>query len=264
MGNKKRRDALKKLLEARKIFYSNIKGNEENDFDEPCRAYYEKYVKPIDDAKTHQQYLRLQEQFEKDAPQPPKGYDEWIDFRNSAFQIQLEYDYIIYNILGELQEPTLEDVVEKFPDQPVSLSDAGLSELFETISDIESPELMKIASILREMKYDDWLEIDVISILGEAYGKLGIPVEELPEIGIQDTIFLKGYLYNFPKNEHTIIKEGAPEYGQYMELFNLVQRAQGELDLKNQKKEQDDLNGRTRKIAEAEALVYMQQGQQQE
>lgn len=103
-----------------------------------------------------------------------------------------------------------------------------------------------------------------IQMIGEAYAKLGIPVEEVPEIAIQDITFIAEYILHSPDEDKEGLKEGSEDYTHYKKLFDIVERAQSELDLRHEKEEQDALKGRTEKIAEAEALVDQQQGQQQE
>lgn len=101
---------------------------------------------------------------------------------------------------------------------------------------------------------------DRILKFGEAYGRLGIKPQEIPEIALGDRSFIEGYLFYYPEKEERIVGEGKRDYDKYMEYFNILERAQNELDLRKEREEQDTLNGRTKIITEAEALVYQEQG----
>ena len=165
-----------------------------------------------------------------------------------------ESDDRMYNILDELEEPTIEEVVDKLSDQSFALSDDALEAMSNGIDEEESPELTSIATIwiLWDEDRREMLEIDVVTMFGEAYGKLGIPVEELPEIGIKDTLFLEGYLREFPIDERNIIKEEDPGYEQVMELFDLVKRKQMQLNLRKEKQENKKLTQRAEQISAVE------------
>lgn len=165
-----------------------------------------------------------------------------------------ESDDRMYDILDELEEPTIEEVVDKLSDQSFALSDNALEAMSDGIDATESPELTSIATIwiLWDEDRREMMEIDVVTMFGEAYGKLGIPVEELPEIGIKDTLFLEGYLREFPIDERNIIKEEDPGYEQVMKLFDLVKRKQMQLNLRKEKQENEYLTQRAEAISEAE------------
>lgn len=184
-----------------------------------------------------------------------KYYSIKRDFEGKDARRQIgESDDRMYDILYELEEPTIEEVVDKLSDQSFALSDNALEAMSHGIDATESPELTSIATIW--IMWDDarseMMEIEVVTMFGEAYGKLGIPVEELPEIGIKDTLFLEGYLRGFPIDERNIIKEEDPGYEQVMELFVLVKRKQMQLDLKKAKQENKYLTQRAEEILEVE------------
>lgn len=252
----KRREALKELLRARNKDYSVYKTEKdkvcENAYKELCEKYGDSFdITDLTDVDT----LLL-----------PEGFFDWYEHGDSAlFEAAIDNDFLEER-LDELNNPTLEDVIDIIRGEDIGLTDIGLYYVFSYIADTKSSELWNHDLIHKLMTENAMamLDVEVIEMLGEAYGKLGISVDELPTIGMQDTSFLRGYLDNFPVNGKIIIEEGHPEYGQYIELYNLVKRVQSELDLKHQKEEQDELNGRIQKIAEAEDLVNREQSQQQE
>lgn len=278
----KRRDSLKTLLQAKA--YRKLLNDVEARKIEEYEAYYRKY----DDFNFDYDEYETDFDNSQEVPEPPKGYLFWLNEgkRSEEKESEMIEEGKLQSRLKRLQEPTLEDVADIIYSEAIGLNYMGIETIFERIVYTQSPELWNnnaISKLIEE--YDMALQDgEVISMLGEAYGKLGIPVDKLPEIGIQDMNFISGYIQNFPAeleenemnflfniygynytvSENDIIREGNPNYEHYINLYNLVERAQREVDLRHAKEAQDALKGRTQKIAEAEALVDQQQGQQQE
>ena len=237
----KRRTILKKLVEAKREDFRRLNMTEEQI--EKCIFYYE-----------HNGYLKIRK---------PEEYNKWSNYSAS----RTEDSITLQKKLIDLQEqPTLEDAAEIIFNEGIAVNGLVLSSMFTEIKDTSSPEFWDDDDIYKLMQeYAMAMPYtDVVSNLGNAYGKLGIPVDKIPEIGLQDTYFLKGYLDAFPANEENILKEGNPEYREYKELYDLVERAQSKIDLRHEKEEQDTLKRRTKTISEAETIVNQQQDQQQE
>ena len=262
----KRREALKKIVEAKK----RIRMTEE-EREEYIDYYYKYEYQPeieIDTGKYEgdcdQKFITLD--VERDVPTKSE-FDEYHKWKAYA-ELEKEEGRTLSTILSSLTEPTLEEAAEIISNEGMGASDEVLDRLFSKITNTSSPELGDNDGIYKFMKkYGAGMApTNLVSILGDAYGKLGIPVDKLPEIVLQDTYFLKGYLYAFPANEKDILRKGNSEYIdiEYTELYDLVERAQSEIDLRHEKDVQDTLKERTKTISEAEAIVNQQQDQQQE
>lgn len=114
------------------------------------------------------------------------------------------------------------------------------------------------------MNGEPFVEGEAIRFLGEAFGRLGIKVDVLPSIVLNDISFIDSYFMSFPIEENKALREDHPDYSWYKNGVDFVKRIQAQLDLRHEKEEQILLQGRAKTISEAEALVDQQQGQQQE
>lgn len=192
------------------------------------------------------------------------GNDDDYDFlyENDPSFRERQNDIIAISALkGDFK--SLEDAAEIITSE--NLGGLGVLDILEEIPDEISREFRdafwendgKHVIMNGEPFYED----DAIHFLGRVFGRLGIEVEELPSVVLNDTIFIDGYLLEIGSQ---IVREGDPDYSFYSKGVDFVKRIQAQLDLRHEKENQIILQGRAKTISEAEALVDQQQGQQQE
>lgn len=195
------------------------------------------------------------------------GNDEDYDFlyeNDPSFREEQNDFYAISVIKRDFQ--SLEDAAEQITSQ--KLGGIGVLDVFEEIPD-------EISTELRDgfwendgkhviMNGEPFVEEEAIRFLGEAFGRLGIKVDDLPSIVLNDTSFIDSYFMSFPITENKALREEHPDYSWYKNGVDFVTKIQAQLDLRHEKEEQINLQGRSKKISEAEALVDRQQGQLKE
>ena len=226
MGIKERREALKELVEA-----------------------YEKYANPDIPREAYNQYQ--QEVFAQEE-----------EFFKDYFE--------------KISEPTLEDIAKAISKAGIGISATrGMPRIMKNIPPEKSNELRdgfsKYFDKNKTIYYDlgIWMhrtEDTAIRDCGIAFSRLGIKVDELPEIVLQDTDFLESYL-SFLAPEQMLERENPT----YLKYTNIVKEIQNELDMKKDKtdlkKREADLSSlevEAQTITEAENLIEQQQGKQQE
>ena len=99
---------------------------------------------------------------------------------------------------------------------------------------------------------------ETMLFLGEAYGQLGIQLDDIPLDLTEDTDFIYYFLSNFTREG--IIGEKDLRF--YKDCIEKAKRTQTILLLRREKAEQQELQGREQKITEAVDLVNREQGQQ--
>ena len=101
---------------------------------------------------------------------------------------------------------------------------------------------------------------ETMSFLGEAYGQLGIQIDDIPLDLTKDANFIFSFLIHFTR-EGIIRKE---DLRFYKDCIEKAEKTQKILLLRREKAKQDELKGREQAIKVVEDLVNRNQGQQLE